>query len=149
MSEHSPGGIIPSPTNINPSQEIFDYVMHNPENTNPNILKSLLNTLADSAAEYYSGTNSNSNTANAFVVKINANRAIRPTYSADCSYSAIEAAYNASVPIYFLINTFYVNPYKDGTEYKGTFQNGGNNYLITFYPSNAITVEIAPNEGDI
>lgn len=88
MSSRPPGGIVPSPIIINPSQEIFDYVMHNPENTNPNVLKSMLSEL-DSES-------SNDGFMNSLLVTINYvdDKIGDPGYSSNVPYEIIDAAYN-------------------------------------------------------
>ena len=112
-------------------KDVFDYVMTSPENTNPNVLKSMLIEMSNG------GFSNNDNTfLNALVVRIGGSQ---DSPIADATFNEIDQAYKGEYYVVVkLSNNYYPIKY-DGVVYYAELTQNGTLYAFQFYPNGNIT----------
>lgn len=110
-------------------KDVFDYVMNTPENTNPNVLKSMLNELSGDGGTSF---------LNALLIELVGSPLTG--FTSSTTYDQIDQAYknDNSVAVVDPNNKLYGIHY-DGIYYI-EFVSGSTHYRLEFNPDNTITV---------
>lgn len=111
-------------------KDVFDYVMNSPENTNPNVLKSMLSEMSGG------GFDSNSNFLNALLIDI---RESENNFTANVTYNQIDQAYKGDYFVLVMAGKTFVPVNCDDEVYYIELTDNETTYVLQFYPNGDIT----------